>query len=227
MAPPDPKKKKKKKDRPSALTLFFCGEPPDEVALGEAIDCGLSSGERVRLYSWQDGTGFRAKKLVALEERPIGSQVELREAPHQQTLAEVMEVLFGDVVNAEKERRLRRTKEEEQNEIAVKRALREERARRAAGGGGGASLMCCDARPATTAARRQPPHLRHLTQRHSGITPLRGYQPPRSPYEPAPSSSSARRAGGRARARARGGRGPSARAPAISRKDPPPLLPRG
>ena len=116
MAPPDPKKKKKKKDRPSALTLFFCGEPPDEVALGEAIDCGLSSGERVRLYSWQDGTGFRAKKLVALEERSIGSQVELREAPHQQTLAEVMEVLFGDVVNAEKERRLRRTKEEEQNE---------------------------------------------------------------------------------------------------------------
>ena len=64
MAPPDPKKKKKKKDRPSALTLFFCGEPPDEVALGEAIDCGLSSGERVRLYNWQDGTGWKAKKVV-------------------------------------------------------------------------------------------------------------------------------------------------------------------
>lgn len=188
MAPPDPKKKKKKKDRPSALTLFFCGEPPDEVALGEAIDCGLSSGERVRLYSWQDGTGFRAKKLVALEERSIGSQVELREAPHQQTLAEVMEVLFGDVVNAEKERRLRRTKEEEQNEIAVKRALREERARRAAGGGGGASLMCCDAAAGDDHPHdvELPKHLRHLTQRHSGITPLRGYQPPRSPYEPAP-----------------------------------------
>ena len=188
MAPPDPKKKKKKKDRPSALTLFFCGEPPDEVALGEAIDCGLSSGERVRLYSWQDGTGFRAKKLVALEERSIGSQVELREAPHQQTLAEVMEVLFGDVVNAEKERRLRRTKEEEQNEIAVKRALREERARRAAER---PSLMCCDAQHDDAHAAdgtdvELPKHLRHLTQRHSGITPLRGYQPPRSPYEPAP-----------------------------------------
>ena len=185
MAPPDPKKKKKKKDKPSALALFFCGEPPDEVALGEAIDCGLSSGERVRLYNWQDGTGWKAKKVICLEERPIGAQVELREAPHQQTLAEIMESLFGDVVQAERERRLRRTEDEQRREREVKRALREERARRAAER---PSLMCCDARhdDAHAGDVELPKHLRHLTQRHSGITPLRGYEPPRSPYEPAP-----------------------------------------
>ena len=63
-----------------------------------------------------------------------------------------------------------------------------ERARRAARGGGGASLMCCDAAAGDDHPHgvELPKHLRHLTQRHSGITPLRGYQPPRSPYEPAP-----------------------------------------